>query len=300
MFETNDHHFCHSKGLSGHTAIIQKNAIASWTKLSPRCQIILMGKDEGVKAAAEGYGAEYVPDIEYNAEGTPLLSSAFQVAQEMAMHPVMCYVNSDIILFNDLLSAVKRISMAGFLMVSRKTDLNVTELLDFEAASWETVLRQRTRENGKLYGPDAIDYFIFPRLKVEMLPFPVGRAMWDNWFIFKSRRKRFPVIDATQKILAIHQNHGYDHVPGGKEAAWMGEVQKNWELVGPGFYPLDIREATWLMDQKGLYPASDLKAPAAEASVFPALSSRLRFSVRIARNWIVPVVFIEIQAPEFL
>jgi len=273
------------KPFRGHIAAIQDNAIASWSHLVPDCQIILLGNEEGVGPAATKLGADHVPDVECNEHGTPLLSSAFKIAQEAAEYPIVCYVNADIIFMEDMPATVKRIFMPKFLLVGKRTDLEIGGSIDFETPGWEDALRRRTTEHGLLHEPDGIDYFIFPRGQVKMLPFPVGRIMWDNWLIFHARCQGVPVIDATEQILAIHQNHDYAHIEGGKRTVWTGtEAQRNWDLVGPDFYPFDIRDATLIINKEGLKPATGLMHRLRRFMVFPALFKPLRPVIRIARK----------------
>ena len=37
--------------------------------------------------------------------------------------------------------------------------------------------------------------------------FAIGRWGWDNWLIWNMRRKGIPIIDGTNMIDVIHQNH---------------------------------------------------------------------------------------------
>jgi len=161
------------KPFRGHIATIQDNAIASWSHLVPKCQILLLGDEEGVGPAAAKFGIDHVPDVECNEHGTPLLSSAFKIAQERAKYPIVCYVNADIIFMEDMPATVNRIALPNFLLVGKRIDIEITDPLNFETPGWEGTLRKFATEHGVLHKPDAIDYFVFPRGQVEMLPFPV-------------------------------------------------------------------------------------------------------------------------------
>lgn len=55
--------FASPKPFHGHNAIIQRNAIRSWTLLRPACQIILCGNDEGTAETATEMGAQHIPNI---------------------------------------------------------------------------------------------------------------------------------------------------------------------------------------------------------------------------------------------
>ncbi len=65
---------------------------------------------------------------------------------------------------------------------------------------------------------------------------------------------RVPVVDATQVVLAIHQNHDYSHHPGGQTGLWKDvEAQQNQALLGKGHFAT-IDNATHLFTPSGLRP----------------------------------------------
>ena len=247
------------KPFRGHIATIQRNAIQSWLQLQPACQIILFGDDAGVAEAAAEFNVTHVPDVQRNEHGTPLLNSVFETAQRLSTRPWVCYVNADIILLSDFVEAVQRIPKRSFLMVGRRRCLEIDRRLNFDPA-WESDLRTDLVARGVLDRHDAIDYFVFPRgLCKDMPPFAVGRAGWDNWFIYWARSVGVPVIDATQAVTAIHQNHDYAHHPKGKDGVYRGEEAKqNIELAGGLSHAFDSRDATWLLGPMGLRPALSL------------------------------------------
>src|SRR5215470_320731 len=55
--------FATPKPFRDHIAVIQRNAIRSWTLLRPACEIILMGNDEGTADIAAEFGVRYVPEV---------------------------------------------------------------------------------------------------------------------------------------------------------------------------------------------------------------------------------------------
>ena len=52
------------KSFEGHNKIIQRNAIQSWLKLCPKCEIILFGDDEGVLETSNELGVKHIQFIE--------------------------------------------------------------------------------------------------------------------------------------------------------------------------------------------------------------------------------------------
>jgi hypothetical protein len=224
------------KPFEGHIGVIQRNAIQSWRRLRPTCQVILCGDEAGTADVAAEVGVEWLPDVERNAFGTPLLSSVFAAAEASAKFPLLCYVNADIVLLSDLTEAARRVAGARsrFLLVGQRWDLDLREPIPFERETWERELRERVARSGTLHAPSGSDYFLYPRGAIGALPaFAVGRPAWDNWVLYRARSLRMPVIDATAATLVIHQNHAYGHVKGATDNAWEGpEAERNRELMG--------------------------------------------------------------------
>lgn len=216
-----------------HIRTIQRNAIQSWLRL-PDVQIILIGDEAGLAETAAEFGLLHLPEVRCNAQGTPLVSSIFELARQSAQASLMAYVNADIILFADFVEAALRAAArpGQFLMVGQRWDLDVTAPLDF-APGWESALRQKAQSSGRLHPPAGSDYFVFPRGAFADLPdFAIGRAGWDNWMIYKARREGWPVIDGTPSVFVIHQNHDYSHLPGGLPHYKQPETFENIRLAG--------------------------------------------------------------------
>jgi hypothetical protein len=277
--------FSAPKPFRGPVAGAQHNAVGSWRRVAPGTQVILFGDEPGIAEAAQAHGIEHVGTIARNEFGTPLLDDIFRTARQRARHQRLVYVNADIVFVDDLAAAVARVDLPQFLAVGRRTDLDVPERLDLDDPAWRDRLRARARARGRLHEPTGIDYFAFPRHQpLALPPFPVGRAIWDNWMIHNARAHDIPVVDMTAVMLAVHQNHDYGHVAGGAQTVERGaEVQRNWQMVGPDFFQLTIDDATWVLDSGGLRPARDLRHLARRLAVYPSLSRRLRPSVRVAR-----------------
>lgn len=267
------------KPFSGHIKIIQTNAIQSWLRLRPPCEIILLGNEEGTAEVASRFGIRHIPDIECNEYGTPLVSSVFSVAQNAAKHQLMCYVNADIILMGDFLPAIQRLDRPLFLIVGQRWDVDLKELVDFDDVQWESPLRSHVVKYGKLHSKRGIDYFVFPRgLYEDIPPFAIGRTAWDNWLIYKVRSLRVPVIDATKVITAIHQNHSYSHHPMGKEGTWKGpEAERNRELMGGKDQSLNINHATLVLTHQRLKRALTIRHLYFQLESMSVLIPYLRF-----------------------
>ena len=99
--------FAIPKHFRGHFAVIQRNAILSWTRLTPRPEILLFGNEEGTAEIAAELGLRHFPEVTRNEFGTPLLDDLFRQAEQHASTPLLGYVNSDIILTNDFCASAR-------------------------------------------------------------------------------------------------------------------------------------------------------------------------------------------------
>jgi hypothetical protein len=229
-----------------HINIIQRNAIKSWTLLKPKPEIILLGNDEGVSEICREFNLIHIPEIERNEYGTPLLNSIFSEAEKAASHQLMCYINADIILMSDFMKAIEVVinqMKPPFLLIGRRWDLEITELLSFES---EDDLRCLLREKGKLYPPTGLDYFVFTKgLFGEIPPFAIGRFVFDNWLIWRAKSKGVPVVDLTPQNPVIHQTHDYSHIKNldkgnlDKGLLVNSEIERNRKLLGK-WWPMRI------------------------------------------------------------
>lgn len=267
------------KPFHGHIDTIQTNAIKSWLLLQPRPEVILFGDEEGTARLASELAIRHIPKIACNEYGTPLVSSLFHSAQDIACHQFMCYVNADIILMSDFLPAIRQIKKSSFLAIGQRWDIDIREELDFNNPGWENQLRAQLAERGKLHGHTGLDYFVFPRgLYQDIPPFAIGRTAWDNWLVYQARSLDAPVIDATQSIVAVHQNHDYSHSQGGAISVWKGpEAVRNRELAGWGEHGFTLEHATWILSPQGMKRALSLRYLYFRLDAVPVLSPRLHF-----------------------
>lgn len=252
--------FAAPKAFRGHIAVIQRNAIRSWSLLRPACDVVLLGDEAGIAEVAAEYGVRHIPEVERTASGTPLISGLFREAERTSERDVFCYVNSDIILMSDLLAATERVvaMKRRFLLVGHRWNLDVTNEMAFEPC-WEDRLRQHTLAHGVLAGAASIDFFVFPRgVLGEIPPFAVGRPRWDNWMLFRARSLAIPLIDATAAVMAVHQNHDYSHHPEGKYGTRHGdEALNNETLAGDDLQKFALMDATHVLTSTGLRRAYD-------------------------------------------
>ncbi len=254
--------FTTAKPFAGHSAIIQRNALRSWTLLEPRPEILLLGDEEGYEQAAKEVGAVRVLDLERNEFGTPLLSGIFRSGHEHGHGRVLMFLNADIILpppFVEAVATVER-QISRFLLVGRRVDLDVVQPVTF-GDGWCQQLLKRAAVDGNVRGDLCIDYFAFTRdLFTEIPPFAIGRTRYDNWLIWRAAAEGARVVDASAFVQVIHQNHDYGHT-GGLLKAWEGaEAKRAEQLLGHWSHYHSISHATLMLDPAGeVKPAKGLR-----------------------------------------
>ncbi|MEP6896528.1 MAG: hypothetical protein ABI986_13050 [Chloroflexota bacterium] len=226
-----------------HIAMIQRNAIQSWTLL-PNVEIILLGEETGLAEAAKELGVKHLPNVARNESGTPLISSMFQLARENSNSDLLCIINADMILMPDFVEAAleshsllskkrkQAPSRQNFVLLSQRWDSDITQPIEF-INGWQEKLRNTVYASGSLHRPAGSDFFLFPRsCYIDIPNFTIGRAGWDNWMIYKARKESWAVIDCTPSVMIVHQNHDYSHLPAGKPHYEHPDTNENIRLAG--------------------------------------------------------------------
>jgi hypothetical protein len=251
--------FAIPKHFRGHFATIQRNAIASWTRLTPRPEILLFGDEEGTAEVARDFKLLHFPDVARNQFGTPLLDDLFRQAELYASTPLLGYVNSDIILTDDFFAALERVraQYEKFMMVGRRWDLDWNQPLDFSQPGWAETIRSRALHANVQRPGNYIDYFVFTRgLCDHLLPLAVGRFSWDNYLLWRARSRGAALVDASPVIVAVHQNHDYSHYAGGTQDIRLGpERKQNRETVGFWWHLYTIEDCTQILTPKDFRPS---------------------------------------------
>jgi len=216
-----------------HINEIQRNAILSWIALGDEVEVLLLGDEEGLGEFAAEFGIRQIKDIKCNELGTPLVSSLFDTARENSNTELLAYVNADIILLPDFISTSKEMlrQQEKFLLVGQRYDLDITEELNFDG-NWKKMIEDELKGGGRLHPPSGSDYFIYTRNVYLKVPdFTIGRAGWDNWFIYHAVTQPWMAIDVTGSITVVHQNHDYSHLPGKKPHYDQPETFENIKLA---------------------------------------------------------------------
>ena len=204
--------FSTPKNFEGIFDVIQTNAINSWRALGDNIEIIIFGDSKGVKEIAEKVNAIHVPKVKTSNKGVPLLSDLFQKADKLAKNDLLIFINSDILLPYDFFTSIKKIKNTPnkFLMVGHRWDCDVDFKIDFSIKNnykkvWNNIFNKSIK-----HSPSGIDYFFFKKRTFKNIPdFAVGRPGYDNWIIWHARRRLIPVIDLSDEIKVIHQNHHF-------------------------------------------------------------------------------------------
>src|SRR5262245_24966965 len=254
--------FTTGKPFTGHNAIIQRNALKSWKLAAPNAEVILFGDEQGAAETAAELGIRHIAEVERavcgnGQTGPKVLRSFFDAAQKLARHETLCYSNCDIVLTEDFLPAVNQVTenKREFLIVGRRWDTDVREEIRFEEADWAERMREMARAKRHRLKGDWIDYFVFPRglYLGKLPPFLIGRVFWDQWLVWKAKSAGAALVDASDAVMAIHQNHDYGYHPAGKAGVWSDEFsQRNYKLAGGRRHLCTIDDATHLLGPAGL------------------------------------------------
>jgi hypothetical protein len=247
---------------NAHVAIIQRNAIKSWSLL-PDVEVILMGGEIGLAQNALKLGVKHISKVERSGSGTPLVSSMFRRVRESSRSEFLCIINSDMILMSDFIQAAEKAMRfkEKFVLVGQRWDLDVEHPIKF-ANGWQESLRNNVRKRGVLHRPAGSDFFLFPRNCYAELPaFAIGRAGWDNWMIYRARKEHWPVVDCTPSAMIVHQNHDYGHLPGAQSHHTHPETEINIKLAGgPASTRYTILDSTHILKNgKLLHPTPSLQ-----------------------------------------
>lgn len=221
-----------------HIDLIQRNAIESWQSLGEGVEVVLIGDESGIAETAHELGVNHHAEVDCNRSGTPLISHAFHIAKQMTDAEILVYCNADVILLRDFRDAVGRIAEDGFakkfLAIGRRTNLNVVDPVDFSDPLAVMQLARDAVASGQPASIVCKEFFAFTRDLFDEVPdFAVGRGNWDNWMVAHAKSIGVPVIDVSPVVTAIHQNHGYQHLP--------NDSLRDTKIAGEGDSPGDHR-----------------------------------------------------------
>ena len=115
-----------------HINILQRNALAAWTRLAD-VDVLLIGDEPGIPEAAREFGARNVEQVERDGKGIPLVSAVMEIGHKYSESPLLCYANADMILMSELVRSARAVSeqVKDFLLVGQRWNLELSEPFDF-------------------------------------------------------------------------------------------------------------------------------------------------------------------------
>ena len=142
------------------------------------------------------------------------LHEMFGKARQLARHRLLCYIDSRMLLLPDFSEAFNRVEALypEFLMVGRRWDVDISQPVGFAEQDWQDEVRHQALATGKCHAARQIDYLmfshgLFPR---DLPPLPLGSGLWNHWLIWRAVADGSMVVDVSDVVLAIHQNHEAD------------------------------------------------------------------------------------------
>lgn len=253
------------KPFEGEFEIIQHNAINSWLNLSVNKEVLLLCDNEFESYEFNG-NVKYIRELKYTKHGKPDLSSAFSLAKKYSSYENVVYINSDIMLLDDFsrsLTSVSKTIKANWAVIGRRFDANLERKIDFSDIHWwDKVYELKNRS--KLHSEDGIDYFIFKRdfLDNHIPDFSIGGTVWDQWVVYKFLNLGYFLIDATDSITAIHQNHNYQSNMTFSDIMHSDMAKENMMLAGGRTFLRNISDCSIILsNNKFLDKESNLINP---------------------------------------
>jgi len=266
------------KPFKGLDRIHQINALKSWSKFAKGAEIIVVGESDGFENVLNEYNftVRWITKVRTSYSGAPYLDDMLKRGLEEAKNNYICIINGDIIILSDFTTTIDNLikKHIRFMLTSRRMELMIDNVLDFDNPELETYLKYSARKNYKYHLDKRllpIDLFVFNRdflSDVRIPPFVYGRGIFVRWFIYNAHCKRVPAIDATPVLTAIHQTHSYNHITdfhvqdvirksgntykgimSGKEFIW------NVKVAGPSAY-FSEGDFTHVLTEKGLIKLS--------------------------------------------
>lgn len=223
----------------------QQNSLRSCLEFTPL--VVLFGDDMGAKEVAENLGCTHVPDIE-SRDGRPYINAMFKRVQALGPGNHFLYFNSDNVMRGvDRAFELAAEKFPAFIFIGKRWGwLRAWPINDFDEF-WPK------HRKGRLHSEWGMEYFGFTRgLFTNLPPFLAGWPGWDNWSVLRALQVHVPVIDVTQIVTCLHQEH---------ESVWRGQTehphyvwntQLGADLLVPGARG-SVDAATWVVvkDKKG-------------------------------------------------
>lgn len=207
-----------------------------------------MGDDPGSREISEEFGLIFCPEVECSSQGVPKMDDMFRRASSLSSNPVLAAISSDILVFQDTMPAIERLTKQFPLFmasVHRHDSGQIDYLIDFSDSRWE----QKVKQGIALGHPGCGDYFLFPKsyFRTGIPPFVWGRASCDNWLIGEAI-SRGTCVDVTPCVTIVHPNHDHSHIPGDMDGMLASEDFRNNRQLAGDKVGFEIRHSNWVME----------------------------------------------------
>ena len=191
--------------------IPQLNAINSWKKIHKDIEIYLINDELNTAKEFAIKNKIKCIDGKFSKYGSPLLKDAIQSINSVARNDIILFINTDIVYVDGIKRTIDVVlnNFDKYFIVGRRVDYDIDYEISFNEEDYKEKLITMYK-NGDIHGLSGLDYWMFPKNLFNKIPdFVIGKPGYDNWLLAESKRKSIPVIDASNAIRILHQNHYY-------------------------------------------------------------------------------------------
>ncbi|MHA2263550.1 MAG: hypothetical protein ACXAEN_14235 [Candidatus Thorarchaeota archaeon] len=194
--------------------------------MNPRPKIVLLGDEFGVASASKTYGVDYSSELGVNELGDLSMRSIFRQADKVAKTDWIAYVDTDVILIDDFMTAFDYLvkHYHDFVTCAGRWDADIPDEINFDDERWQkSVLDRVFKQHNK-----GSDYCIYRRGFYHNMPdFSIGRGAWDGWRMGYPKTVGVPLINIQGAVSAVHQKHGHrwsGHLGSGRNRRLAGDM----------------------------------------------------------------------------
>lgn len=199
----------------------QLNMLNAIRLYNPESEIIFYSDDDGVYEFAIKNNCIAPANIE-KIDNLPLVNSALEYASSLFPDGYVCFINSDILVLDDLMPIISFINRTNFkkrfVLTAYRNEARIIKCLSNDELN--SIKLSKKNIKGRHH---ALDIFLFPSAIIKKLNMPtyrVGRIGWDSWIAGNTRKLKIPLIDITSVIKVVHQEHPQSHDKTGWNTLW--------------------------------------------------------------------------------
>jgi hypothetical protein len=200
-----------------------------------------------------------------------------------------------------VVKAVKKRFNNKFLLTTRRYDIIIAELINDNLHEKIKSIRDQIITTYSGRKPKGADLFVFGKgLFDDIPPFAIGRLVWSRWLIYKGLSQGIPVIDATEVLTVIHQQHSYVHITEssvqnaflkgktGYDAVVLSrDYNHNLTLGGPAAY-FSEDDCDYILTRHGLSKRTDIQFLVRQLFKMPLLNPCTRRHAILATKVLFP------------